>query len=58
MRKLDKSKVQWIINEKQKGNSNRIIAETVGISTRWVKKLWSILTIKSKLGVRSYAAST
>ena len=28
MRKLDKSQVQWIINEKQKGIANRSISET------------------------------
>ena len=40
MKKLDKSKVEWIIREKRKGTHNRKIAETAGVSVRWVQKLW------------------
>ena len=40
MKKLDKSKVEWIIREKRKGTHNRMIAEQYGISVRWVQKLW------------------
>ena len=39
MKKLDKSKVEWIIREKRKGTHNRMIAEQYGISVRWVQKL-------------------
>ena len=40
MKKLDQSKVEWIIREKRKGTHNRKIAEAPGISVRWVQKLW------------------
>ena len=41
MSKLDESVVEWIIREKRKGRRNKKIAETAGVSTRWVKKLWA-----------------
>ena len=40
MRKLDSSKVEWILREKRKGTPNGRIAETAGVSVRWVQKLW------------------
>ena len=39
MKKLDESKVRWIIRERRKGTSSEVIAETVGISVRWVQRL-------------------
>lgn len=40
-RKLDPVKVAWIIREKEKGKlTARIIAERMGVSSIWVKKLW------------------
>ena len=40
--KLDRSKAAWIIRQKQKGKmANREIAETMGVSISWVKKLWA-----------------
>ena len=42
MRKLDESKVKWIILQKKAGKTtNRQIADTMGISEIWVKKLWA-----------------
>ena len=41
MKKLDEFKVRWIILQKQKGESTSRIAETVSISTRWIKKIWA-----------------
>ena len=42
MRKLDEDKVRWIIREKRKGElTGRQIAETMGVSDIWVKKLWA-----------------
>ena len=41
MKKLDESKVKWIILQKRKGETTSSIAETMNISTRWVKKLWA-----------------
>ena len=40
MGKLDQSKVEWIIREKRKGGRNKAIAETAGVSVRWVQYLW------------------
>ena len=40
MKKLDQSKVEYIVAEKRKGTRNYIIAETMGISVRCVQKLW------------------
>lgn len=40
--KLDEEQVRWIIREKLKGElSNGTIAETQGVSVRWVQKLWA-----------------
>ena len=40
--KLNTSQVQWIIREKTKGEkTNSEIAETMKVSTRGVKKLWT-----------------
>ena len=41
MSKLDESKVRYIVREKRKGTKNAIIAEQMGISKRWVQKLWA-----------------
>ena len=41
MKKLDESKVEWIISQKQKGVTTSSIAETMNVSARWVKKLWA-----------------
>ena len=41
LKKLDESQVKWIIQQKQKGNKNRIIADTMQVSIRWVQKLWA-----------------
>ena len=38
MKKLDKSKVEWIISQKRNGVTTSSIAETMNVSTRWVKK--------------------
>ena len=39
MKKLDESKVRWIISQKRKGATNAYMAETMNISVRWVKML-------------------
>ena len=41
MKKLDQSKVEWIIAQKRKEKTNKEIADAMGVSTRWVKKLWA-----------------
>ena len=41
MSKLDESVVGWIIREKRKGRRNKQIAETAGVSIRWVQRLWA-----------------
>jgi len=42
MKKLDESKVQWIVREKRKGEmTSAQIAQAMKISTVWVKKLWA-----------------
>ena len=39
--KLDPVKIEWIVRKKEKGElTNRVIAESMGVSTIWVKKLW------------------
>ena len=39
--KIDPAKIAWIIREKEKRTlSNRMIAERMGVSPIWVKKLW------------------
>ena len=41
MKKMDESKMEWIIREKTKGTRNRVIAESMGVSTRWIQKIWA-----------------
>ena len=41
MKKLDQSKVEYIVAEKRKGTKNAIIAESMGITIRYVQKLWA-----------------
>ena len=41
MSKLDESKVRCIVREKRKGTKNAVIAEQMGVTTRWVQKLWA-----------------
>src|SRR6266568_7686774 len=39
--KLDPVKVAWIIRKKEKHQlTNRVIADRMGVSPGWVKKLW------------------
>ena len=39
MKKLDESKVKWIIRESRKGTPSSTIAKNAGISVRWVQKI-------------------
>ena len=39
MKKLDESKVRWIIRESRRGTPTGAIAKNAGISARWVQKL-------------------
>ena len=39
MKKLDESKVRWIISQKRRGATNAYMAETMNASVRWVKTL-------------------
>ncbi|MDE0526732.1 MAG: DDE-type integrase/transposase/recombinase, partial [Thaumarchaeota archaeon] len=42
VRKLDEEQVKWIIRQKHKDEmSDTAIGESVGVSARWVRKLWS-----------------
>ena len=41
MKKLDESKVKWIVAQKRKGVQTKKIAESMNVSTRWVRKLWA-----------------
>ena len=41
MKKLDESKVRQIITQKRKGATTNRVAQTMDVSTRWVKKLWA-----------------
>ena len=41
MKKLDESKVRWIIRQKRAGMSTRQVSRTMGISISWTKKLWA-----------------
>ena len=58
IRKLDESKVNWIIKKKREGSmTNAQIAESMNVSAIWVKKLWSryrncpsIITYPLKMG--------
>ena len=40
MKKLDESKVEWIISQKRKEVTTSSIAETLNVSTRQIKNLW------------------
>ena len=39
MKKLDESKVRWIVRESRKGTPKSTIAKNAGISVRWVQKI-------------------
>ena len=39
--KLDQSKVEYIVAEKRKSTKNHAIAESMGITVRYVQKLWT-----------------
>ena len=42
MKKLDESKVRWIVLKKRQGRmTSRQIIESMGVSVIWVKKLWA-----------------
>ena len=41
MKKLDQSKVEYIVAEKRKGTKNVIIAESMGIAIRYVQRIWA-----------------
>lgn len=41
MKKLDQSKVEYIVAEKRKGTKNRIMAVSMGITVRYVQMLWA-----------------
>ena len=41
MKKLDQSKVEYIVAEKRKGTKNHVIAESMVITVRYVQKLWA-----------------
>ena len=41
MQNLDKAKVEWIVCQKRSGAKNASIAASMGISVRWVQKLWA-----------------
>ena len=41
MKKLDQSKVEYIVAEKRKGTKNTIIAESMGIAIRYVQRIWA-----------------
>jgi hypothetical protein len=48
--KLDPAKVAWIIREKEKRQlTSRVIAERMGVSQIWVKKLWRRYRIDQKV---------
>lgn len=40
--KLDEEQVKWTIQQKRNGTMNNVeIANSVGVSARWIRKLWS-----------------
>ena len=39
--KLSTGRVRWIIRQKRMGETNARIAQSMGVSPRWVKKIWS-----------------
>lgn len=41
MAKLDPVKIAWIIRQKEKGTCNKEIARSMGVSVRWIQKLYS-----------------
>ena len=41
VRKLDESKVEWILQEKRKCTPNKVIAQAMDVSVRWVQVLYS-----------------
>ena len=41
MKKLDRTKVKYIVKEKRKGIKNKIIAESMGITIWYVQILWA-----------------
>ncbi len=41
MKKLDESKVRWILSEKDKGSTNSCISKAMGVSPRWIRRLYS-----------------
>ena len=41
MKKLDQSKVEYIVAEKRKGTKNHTIADAMGITVRYVQMLWA-----------------
>ena len=41
MKRLDESKVNWILQQKSKLVCNREIADAMGVSVRWVQALWA-----------------
>ena len=49
MRKLDESKVEWILQEKRKCTANRVIAQAIDVSVRWVQKLYSRYKDKTEM---------
>ncbi len=49
MKKLDQSKVEWIIQEKRKNSRNKEIAASMGVSVRWVQKLWKRYRDKDRI---------
>ncbi len=49
--KLDDAKIKYVIREKKKGTSNTKIADGVGISTRHVRRLWSLYEATGSLPV-------
>lgn len=58
--KLNTKRVAWIIRQKRKGETNTRIAQAMGVSPRWVKKIWSryryadvnMISYKSRAGRR------
>ncbi len=41
MKKLGQSKVEYMAAEKRKDTKNRIIAEAMNVTVRYVQKLWA-----------------
>ena len=48
--KLDPGKVKWVIRRKEEGRlTNRAIAQSMGVSPIWVKKLWRRYRVEGKV---------